>query len=390
MHNVYVILSLLGVLLFCSISAHSGEKTESEYCSEPYSSLSPEEKKVLDETSINTVNAGKLSNLWETNVIPVIFHPDLKDDIKKAMQVALNKISEVSGPPLTEDFDGTRPVVGFHFYECTHDTLKENQEIRAYISIMPATHFYAPKKKICPEDNEGCVRGMGFQRRRTNSNVYLNSVILGLKSNKVGTSIHEILHALGLDHAHQSPVKEREISIDVGMIPKPGTGANQKDKDKYENRLYNCNSRTGYWIPNYDPASIMHYNIGVGKCNLQLKGCEATKTPVPNYEKIHNCTIEKVIKEGNVCNHTNSGTNECFKLPEKQQINVKLGTGKGILYSETDFGQDNCLSKMDQRWLYSVSKEITKIPNATPTRIEQRLKKYKIDTQAIQKLCTEL
>lgn len=302
------------------------------YCAKEYSSLSVSERQRLSVLALQL--RGITLNPWKTRDIPVIIHPSLGSDYQPLIESALRDVSRISGSA-TAGADEDRS--GFKFYLCPPEVVASNGSIKGYLSIV-TDKIIRPN---CP-NGTSCAK-VGFYPAINRSKPFETSTMIGLgrlggAPASKGTIIHEILHALGARHAHQHPNNDRGRSV----ASTRSTGNNCKILTE------------GRFSPQYDPASIMHYQLGRwSTCGLKPLGCEVTSRP--GFVLLKECDVEEVVKEGNVCGYSSAAGNpetSCFKPPTTADGPVVDGSRN---YNPTTFGQEFCVSVLDQVWLYGVS-----------------------------------
>ena len=129
----------------------------------------------------------------------------------------------------------------------------------------------------------------------------------------VGGIVHEFTHAIGLNHAHQNPEA-------TNYLEKATKNRDQCDVEP----------RGWHWLKQYDPASIMHYSLG--SCGFKLK----KSTTNPKVDE-----IDSLVNSSEICGYNS----------EK---------GKGCFDKKTQFRNRECMSFVDQAWIYSAYKLIEK------------------------------
>ncbi|MEQ1955029.1 M12 family metallopeptidase [Mesorhizobium yinganensis] len=282
--------------------------------------LSPLEKEKIYDLISESATDGLTGTiqLWDTLTIPYISDPGLSDDLKKRFKQAAKEI-----------YDKTE----VRLVSCNQDAIKK-KSVRAFMYLGKFSDF-------CKEPGAACSKGIGMKLKtgldklskpdeEAEKAFAASGAPMGFKeSNNVMVIAHEFLHRLGLAHQHQSPYANKFIKVD------------QSDKD-------NCAPNGIYWLPYYDPASVMHY--GLQECNKMELDCESSPKGGNRYNLKCKAIDEQISKY--VCLYgTQSSGNKCFQRPEELLGGPKLGPA--IRYSDNKFGQRECLSMLDQAWLLS-------------------------------------
>lgn len=320
----------LGGLLIACIGTvgrvHStGLDTGKAYCAKPLP-LSD-----ADNDAINQLTATGTGDqrLWKTRTIPVVLDSSLSEAGKKLLATAAKHISAMSNVT---------------FYVCSADVALSDDQIKGFVA---AASFTAAK---CPDAIGilGCTKETGFLEKTRQALQKGDNKILseGLPwavryPDDAGTAVHELLHSLGMKHAQQSPAAAQYLAV----APDEGSLA-------ATNCAFDGPKAGVHWIGQYDPASIMHYDIGQNKpiCHITMADCTRTKNG--GLEQLSKCKIDPLIDKGDPCRYKagdgkpKTGT-KCFKRPT-----VLI---QGTAYGGSDFelSKKTCISVLDQAWLLS-------------------------------------
>lgn len=139
----------------------------------------------------------------------------------------------------------------------------------------------APGYRTC-SGNKGAIR-VGFEEERVNGRLRAHWGCVGRNSTrgKCGQSpaslninpgwlnndpeqfriaaLHELGHALGLEHEHQNPLVDCYSQLRMGVILATYQGLNYPDEDI--KNMFRALIGDNYWTPGYDRSSVMHYAL---------------------------------------------------------------------------------------------------------------------------------
>jgi hypothetical protein len=264
----------LGFVLLLAPGAR-GETTG--FCAKPWANLTADEKGAIDRitsTVINEVGLIKTSiMLWDTRTIP--YYVD--SSLSKALIANIKEATK-----LLADYTLVR------FRKCKKEVLAQNS-VRGFVYIGKFADFCTSA--------EACSYGKGMQVKTSinaavkdespNSEKQLakQAAPIGLKeSNTKYVILHELIHRLGFAHQHQSPYANSFFAK-----------VNDKDDQCAANTAYYKNV---YWIPYYDPASIMHYQLI--NCKIELV-CKVSPPYTAGRQKLPECKIDNLIKDRLPC-----------------------------------------------------------------------------------------
>lgn len=315
------------VLLWGIIHHDNVYAAQPNFCADNYAGLeqAPAKKSKLDKMIEQVKDADNKSILrWPTRWIPYVLDPELKNE---AVASEIKESTNLIGAATTIRFVRCEPeaakndkVDGFVVVKMR----KEGDEICPAMAGACADTGYRPKNKpgSVKEDTQGQSDALATLRTQG------TSVIVTPKVDRYKIA-HELLHVLGFKHAHQYAGAAAYVSI-------------------LSNDASNCTAYpTNRMLPpTYDPASIMHYELGTF-CQMQLK-CEKLGKVVGNSTELKECAVDKVVAERVPCLYADEKIvgSKCFARPAKRF------SGSGTPgYGSSDFGQRKCLSMIDQAWV---------------------------------------
>jgi hypothetical protein len=293
------------------------QPTIAKFCAKPFDQLSAQEQKLLVDVP-KRKSAAFLPKLWTTKVIPVHLHSSVEGNaaLKQAVTNALKYMNTMSPAK---------------FAVCTSDTLASHREIKSAIIIAGLDSSY------CADKASGCTAPMGMVERPPKS-FKLNKpksdkswdlgpevrLISGNSSFTEGTIVHELLHALGMQHVFETPPAVKMIEY----TPVKG------------NKL--SDPAASYYLSTYDPGSVTNYTFyQPGSGNIRYQGCKEEKKP--HQLGLENCAIDPVINGDQVCLYQGKG---CFT---RAPIYPTDASGVYIGFE----GLQMCMSVLDQAWLVS-------------------------------------
>ena len=321
-----VFASLILSLITCDTFSNQTAAQTKEFCAKPWSTLDSGVKQQIDDMTksvINEIGPGKTAiQLWDTRTIPYYVDSGLPKAVVERIKTAAGIMN-----------DDTM----IRFVKCKAEVAHE-KEVKGFIYIGKFGDFCKDAK-----DAAACSRGEGMQSKSTVSGLFGGEKDLpaeqelakygarvGLKDdNNEYVILHEFIHRLGFAHQHQSPYAGHFI-----------TKVDEKDQQ--------CTAATAdyksvYWIPYYDPASVMHYPLA--SCGIMQLDCQKGKSKYGHTE-LTSCKVDEVIKDRSPCFYAPDSIkgDQCFKRPAELE---------GVLYSPSDFGQRLCMSMLDQAWILS-------------------------------------
>jgi hypothetical protein len=312
------------------------------FCAKNWDDLTTVEKDKIVELSEFTASFPGLKKnpiqIWDTRMIPYVFDPKVPDEMRSRIKSATKALSD-------------KTLI--RFVECDRAVLKKTS-VKAFVYITdlndacPLMKDKGPGCSTLGIKKKEVVGGLPAVFQTTDEGkIKKNASKIGLRLNDevidkkkmlradVGTVIHEFIHRLGFAHQHQSPFTTLYFSkIDQG------------DQCGRRHPAYEYT----YWIPYYDPASIMHYPIA--SCGGMELDCIAT--PVERGAQTHmlKCKVDNPIDEYVCGPSTKKKGKDCFVRPPYMTLN-KDTDPPTVKYHGNQFGQRQCVSMMDQAWLLS-------------------------------------
>jgi hypothetical protein len=251
--------------------------------------------------------------IWPTKTIPYVVDPILSGNARTLERIK-NSAIEI------------RKLTGVNLVSCKFEAIKSVPEISGFIV------FTDTETVDCPRGSDGarrCCTSPASYKPRTHSILIGNVVFahkefgvqVGVDTCQIGSTMHEVMHALGLQHQQEHPDASNYID---SIKPEDSNGCRPSANDT--------------WTSQYDPASIMHYRIGTKECDLQLK---CTKRNGPPGDDL-SCEVDRVLASKTLCGYRTSTSNACVTR-----------TGKLLKPN----GNRGCLSVFDQVWLIEAYKD---------------------------------
>jgi hypothetical protein len=288
------------------------------FCAKPFDQLNAQQQKLLVDVPSNRKAAAFVPKLWTTKVIPVLLHTSVEGNaaLKKAVTNVLKYMNSMSPAK---------------FAVCTTDTLMSRRQIKSAIIIAGLDSSY------CPEGAGGCTAPIGMTERPKKS-IKLNKaksdkswdlgpevrLIYNSPKFSEGTIVHELMHALGMLHAFDTPPADKMIEYTPAKAKKLSDPA------------------ASYYLSTYDPGSVTNYTFyQPGALNIRYKNCKEEKKP--HQLVLKNCAIDPVLKGEQLCLYQGKG---CFIRSEAYPTDA---TGVYIGFE----GLQMCMSVLDQAWLVS-------------------------------------
>ena len=275
-------LGVTALLAIYNISfARSDPPENTAFCAKPYEG---DVKSRIDD-NINKVAADtsgrpSIIKLWETRTITYYVDSGLSTHLIAKIKKATNILAKDAS---------------IHFIKCKGGILDEKN--------VPGFVYIGKFSDFCPVETEegikaaACSKGLGIRKKGTASGLPVtdNSPSLEKQLAKRGAPIglnedntefvilHELIHRLSFEHQHQSPYASAYFQI----------SGNQGDQCKTAVPSYDNN-----WVSEYDPASIMHYQLKA------CKGIELDCSKGPDkygHIPLKQCKIDDVILKGTPC-----------------------------------------------------------------------------------------
>src|SRR5262245_59059077 len=327
---------LLGTIICCcSLPMLSARAQTKEFCAKPWAALTPGDKKTLDDiTSAIISERGRVGTpikLWDTRTIP--YYVD--SHISANLIVTIKKATKILAD---------RTLI--RFVKCNKEVAQE-KDVKGFVYIGRFEDI------PCDPGSAACNKGMGMKAkgalsslpgdhnvpRNSEKDIMKNGALIGLKeSNGEYKIVHELIHRLGFAHQQQSPY----------------AGESFKKIDRSDRQCATITNEYShvYWIPYYDPASVMHY--GLGSCGKMELDCKVGAQRAAGRWTLDYCKVDEVIKAGTPCLYASPGVtgDQCFRRPA-ELVGGSQYSDPRVRYSDNDFGQEQCLSMLDQALILS-------------------------------------
>jgi len=299
---------LLSCVYLAWISSGEAQNRPFNFCAKQWP-LSAADQIVLSKTASKVLDPGRIkTRMWPTRMIPFAVDPNVQQ--------------QDGGKLYTGVLEATKHInkyTNLTLVECPLQLVEKTNSIKSYIYVSRsdlwcdggccARHVgYRPKFKwgfltvgrARDEIARGSVIGIGSELCHPNSP----------RGDQTGGIIHELLHAIGLNHAHQNPVSRTYLSEATRL-------GSQCDVEK-----------TGWhWMNQYDPSSIMHYTLRT--CGMTLKKSASNQKTDE---------LDNLISTGEICGYNNVSGPNCFR--------------------KNQFDTNKCVSFTDQAWLYAGYKDV--------------------------------
>lgn len=291
---------VLSLMFAMALSAQEPEK----FCAREWP-LDDNALRILEKAAAKVLDPSRTApDRWPSRTIPFVVDERVKADtnLYAATRRAAGVINKYSNIKLAE---------------CPLDVAEDTDELKGYIYVSTSG---AQCRNGCCALHVGYKPKLiwGFLKTLRSRDEIARGSIIGIGASACapgkteGGITHEFLHALGFNHAHQSPPSRSYIVKKVG-------------------EAYNCDMETDYhWMQQYDPASIMHYALTTSACRFELK----KKGDANSADAIDDLNSSDAI-----CGYNNAPGVSCFQ--------------KG-----TVFGNRNCLSFNDQAWIYAMYEDV--------------------------------
>ncbi|EFN74590.1 High choriolytic enzyme 1 [Camponotus floridanus] len=160
---------------------------------------------------------------------------------------------------------------------------------------------------------KGCFSNLGRNAYRpTNLNLNVDGCFY-----LIGHPIHEILHALGVNHEHMRPDRDKYVTIIWENIEKG---------QEYNFHNLNKNIATAYGFP-YDYDSVMHYSMTAFSINRSSPTIIPTASPVEIGQRDHISyyDIQKLLIAYN-CSSMDTKNKSILETEVKPQISQRMFT----------------------------------------------------------------
>ena len=291
-------------LMPSEVSAQAeGNAATRPFCALPLSTV--QSNTALKKIHEELVNEGfsKIGSVkeWPTKTIPIFIHSSFNSTQLPTLKAAISDVEEFTG---------------IQFMNCTSEVVLGDKSITGYLalaSIKAAGCGFTP-----------CVRGAGYRTKTLafkslTGEILQRSRPMGMGGSSKVVYIHELMHALGLGHAHQNPKAKSYLQI-----------RNKIGGD--------CSENLGIFHNIYDPGSITHYEPKPrpeGTCGIELNGCRIGQAS-GSISPIFDCKIEDYLRTARVCAYSKNNPTpvfgeKCFRHPTSI---TKFGVYRGSDFSD--------------------------------------------------------
>jgi hypothetical protein len=238
-----------------------------------------------------------LTDVWPTSAIPVTFNSNVNAQLKQAVVEVLVDVEK---------------KIGLEFYQCTALDPLDKFTVMEFTNTGNCASYvgWNPSLTSTPP-----FPGLGRSHQIEIGGTDGNGNPVCDQRNKGGI-LHEVIHALGLHHAHH----HKDVLGKKILMPDSSALTEAAALPLNPGLIQFGQLR----VSEYDYYSITHYN-----CNFMGKGTQYNRHAI------------KLKKQGYMpfYSHTNTALNSCYTWNNTN------------LYRGSDVGQEACLSKIDQEIL---------------------------------------